>query len=227
MAITTVASGRKTIKDLDNKGTATDTYNIGTDATSVTISGKMTKGDVINIEGLASEYTASASGRTITFKSDTQTIKFQLSATSGESSIRFLDGDLKASYGGTKVGASLGTQKLTTKAAAINDEALGALDSTAVEFAVSSSTASTTYTLTAAAASAEEGSTATFVLTLDKAPTSAVTINYLTSNGTSSTNDITPVSGTVTFAAGQITQYVNIATCCFGTGSSERSSLLC
>ena len=109
MATTTVASGRKTIKDT----TAADTYNIGTDATSITISGKMTKGDVINIEGLASEYTASASGRTITLKSDTQTIKFQLSSTSGEASLRFLDGDLTASYGGTKVGASLGTQKLT------------------------------------------------------------------------------------------------------------------
>jgi len=135
MAIT-VASGRKTLKDTS----AADTFNIGGDATAVTIAGKMTAGDIINVEGLASEYTASASGRTITLKSDTQTIKFQLAATNGSASIRFLDGDLTATYGGAKVGAKLGAQKLSSKAVAVNDESLGTTDSSEVDFGGGGST---------------------------------------------------------------------------------------
>jgi Ca2+-binding RTX toxin-like protein len=151
MATTTVASGRKTIKD----NTGADTYNISADATSVIIAGKMTSGDVINLEGLASEYTVSASGRTITLKSESQTIKFQLAATSGTASIRFLDGDLTATYS-AKGGALLGTQKLTKKAADVSDEALGTTDSTAIDFTTggsssggsSSGTTGSTYALT-------------------------------------------------------------------------------
>jgi len=163
MATTTVATGRKTIKDT----TSADTINISGDATSVTIAGKMTAGDIINIEGLASEYTATASGRTITLKSATQTVKFQLAATNGAASVRFLDGDLTATYGGTKVGAKLGDQKLSKKAVDVNDESLGTTDSSAIDFTGSSggsssggsssggsssggssSSAGTTYTLT-------------------------------------------------------------------------------
>jgi len=156
MATSTVSSGRKTLKDT----TAADTFNIGGDATSVTIAGKMTKGDVINVEGLASEYSVSASGRTITLKSDTQTIKFQLATTGGEASIRFLDGDLTATYGGTKVGASLGGVKLVSKAVMIDDSKLGTTDSSAIDFSGSSSsgggssggsTSGTAYSLTGGA----------------------------------------------------------------------------
>ena len=116
MATTTVASGRKTIKET----TAADIINIGGDATMVTIAGKMKAGDIINIEGLASDYTASASGRTITLKSDTQTIKFQLDSAAGSASVRFFDGDLTANHT-AKGGALLGTQKLTRKAIEVND----------------------------------------------------------------------------------------------------------
>jgi len=132
----TVTSGRKVFKDT---ASTPDTYNIGGDATVVTISGNMTAGDVINIEGLASDYTASASGRTITLKSATQTIKFQLAGTNGAASVNFLDGSLAATYGGTKVGAKLGDQKLTKKAVDVNDDKLGATDSSAVDFTGSSS----------------------------------------------------------------------------------------
>ena len=61
-------------------------------------------------------------------------------------------------------------------------------------------------------ASVEEGGNATFALTLDSAPTSAVTVNYVTATGTAGTSDYTSTSGTVTFAAGQTAQFVNIAT---------------
>tara|TARA_B100000674_G_scaffold86943_1_gene60239 strand:- start:7228 stop:12942 length:5715 start_codon:yes stop_codon:yes gene_type:complete len=68
------------------------------------------------------------------------------------------------------------------------------------------------YTLTAAAASASEGSAVTFAVTLDSAPTEDVVVNYLTANGSATAADYTAVSGTVTFAAGQTTQYVTIQT---------------
>ena len=134
MATTTVATGRKIIKDT----TAADIVNISGDATAVTIAGKMTAGDIINIEGLASEYTVSASGRTITLKSATQTIKFQLAATNGSASVRFLDGDLLATHANAKAGATLGGVKLTRKAVDVNDEKLGTTDSSAIDFTGSS-----------------------------------------------------------------------------------------
>jgi Ca2+-binding RTX toxin-like protein len=125
----TVTSGRKTFKDT----AGANTYNIGADATRVTIAGKMTAGDIINLEGLASEYTASASGRTITLKSATQTVTFQLSNTAGAASVRFLDGDLSAAFA-TKGGATLGGVKLSRKAVDIDDSKLGTTDSASVDF---------------------------------------------------------------------------------------------
>ena len=125
-----VTTGRKTFKDT----AGANTYTIGADATRVTISGKMTSGDIINLEGLASEYTASASGRTITLKSATQTVTFQLSNTGGAASVRFLDGELTAGFA-SKGGATLGGVKLTKKPVDIDDSKLNEkLDSASVDF---------------------------------------------------------------------------------------------
>jgi hypothetical protein len=66
--------------------------------------------------------------------------------------------------------------------------------------------------LTASAASVEEGGVLTFAVTLDRAPTSAVTVNYVTATGTAGTSDYTSTSSSVTFAAGQTAQFVTIAT---------------
>lgn len=147
MAINTVTKGNKTFKD----SAAADTYNIAADAVKVTIAGKMKAGDIINVEGLASEYTVKASGRTITLKSDTQTIVFQLDGTAGAASVRFLDGSLDASFNGKT--AMLGAQKLSTKYAAVNDSALQATDSSSVDFSGngtggSSGTTGSIFTLT-------------------------------------------------------------------------------
>ncbi len=146
MATYTVSTGRKTFKDV----AGADSYNIAANATRVTIAGKMS-GDIINLEGLASEYTVRASGRTITLTSDSQTVVFQLASTNGSASIRFLDGSLDAKFDGKT--AMLGTQKLGKKAAEVNDSALGTSDSTAIDFSGtgsggSSGTTGSTFTLT-------------------------------------------------------------------------------
>lgn len=141
MATYTVSTGRKTFKD----ATGADTYNIAGDATRVTIAGKLVAGDVINIEGLASEYTVRASGRTVTLTNGEQTIVFQLSNTNGAASVRFLDGDLTATFNGKN--AFLGTQKLAKKAVEVSDTALGTSDSSTA-FSGTSSTMGGTFTLT-------------------------------------------------------------------------------
>lgn len=122
MATNTILTGKKTFKD----SASADTYNIGVDATKITIAGKMGNGDVINLEGLASEYSVKASGRTIKLVSDSQTVTFQLAA-NGSVSVRFLDGDLTAAYNGKL--ATLGTQKLGKKAVEVSDSAMGSRDS--------------------------------------------------------------------------------------------------
>ena len=125
----TVTSGRKTLRET----AGADIFNIAFGATSVTIVGRMKAGDIINVEGLASEFTASALGRNITLKSDTQTIKFQLDSSAGSTSVRFLDGDLTATFV-AKVGATLGGQKLLRRFVGIDDTKLGDIDSSAVVY---------------------------------------------------------------------------------------------
>lgn len=68
------------------------------------------------------------------------------------------------------------------------------------------------FTLTSTAASAEEGGPATFQVTLDKAPTSAVTVNYVTATGTAGLGDYVSAAGQVTFAAGQTVAFINVST---------------
>jgi hypothetical protein len=49
-----------------------------------------------------------------------------------------------------------------------------------------------------------------FAVTLDKASTKTVTVRYATHNQTAGEGDYTPVSGTLTFAAGQKERFVNV-----------------
>ena len=61
-------------------------------------------------------------------------------------------------------------------------------------------------------ASATEGGTASFEVTLDVAPKSAVTVDYATSDGTATAGaDYAAASGTLTFAAGETTKTVDVA----------------
>ncbi len=112
----TATSGRKTFRDTAN---AADTYVIGADATRVTIAGRLTNADVLNIEGLASEYTVRASGRTITLTNGEQTVVFQLANGATAVSVRFLDGALNAAFDGKT--STFGGTKLGKKAVDVND----------------------------------------------------------------------------------------------------------
>jgi len=103
-----VASGKKIYKD---NASSADTYIIDADATSFTLAGKI-NGDIIALEGLASDYTVKATGRTFTLtNTDGQKIRFQM-ATLGSATIEFFDGALTATWSG-KV-AMLGMQKIGT-----------------------------------------------------------------------------------------------------------------
>lgn len=154
----TVTSGRKPLKATAE----TDIFNIEVGTTRVTILGRLKTGDIINVEGLASKYTASASGRHVTLKSDTQTIKFQLDSAADSASVRFLDGDLTAKFA-TKGGASLGGQKLSRNAAVIDVTNLGESNSSA---AIYTGTGNSGATGTGGSPSTALGST--FTLTASK-----------------------------------------------------------
>ena len=69
-----------------------------------------------------------------------------------------------------------------------------------------------TISLSAASAEVIEGATATINVRLNVAPTTPITIDYATSDGTAGADDYSPEAGTLTFAAGETTKTVSIAT---------------
>ena len=68
------------------------------------------------------------------------------------------------------------------------------------------------YRLSVSNSSATEGDKIEFTLTLSRAATETVIVNYTTQNGSASSNDYTSTSGSVTFAIGETTKKVSIAT---------------
>jgi len=131
MATFTVDSGKRAT--FRESSADQNTYVINDDTKGATISGSV-NGDIIAIEGFAGDFTASVSrSRVVTLKSTVDPdiiIRFQLaSANNSSASVRFLDGDLTATYTTAGKKVTLGTQALTSKAAAVNDAALGSSDS--------------------------------------------------------------------------------------------------
>lgn len=102
-------------------------------------------------------------------------------------------------------------------AKAANDLSAAQAQVAALQQQVASLTVTSGFTLTANAPTVTEGDTGsknlTFILTLDKAPTSAVSINYQTlDTGTATAgDDFEAAAGVVTFAAGQTFASVTVA----------------
>ncbi|HSP52583.1 MAG TPA: carbohydrate binding domain-containing protein, partial [Cryobacterium sp.] len=69
-----------------------------------------------------------------------------------------------------------------------------------------------TATLSASAYEVIEGRTGEVVVRLNVAPTAPITVDYATSDGTAGAEDYTAANGTLTFAAGETTQTIRVAT---------------
>ena len=69
-----------------------------------------------------------------------------------------------------------------------------------------------TVTLSAASAEVIEGATASINVRLNVAPTTPITVDYATSDGTAGTDDYGSEAGTLTFAAGETTKTISVAT---------------
>jgi Calx-beta domain len=80
-------------------------------------------------------------------------------------------------------------------------------------YTVTGSTAPTTATLSIAAASVTEGGNLMFTVSRTGITTSAVSVQYVSASGTATTGtDFTAVSGTLSFAAGEISKTISVAT---------------
>jgi len=181
-----LSKGNKVFKDT----TDNNTFNVGTEATKVIISGKMTSGDVINVEGLANEYTVRASGRTVTLKSDTQTITFQLASGTGAAKVVFLDGSLNAAVG-AKGAITLGGQKLSSKYAEVSETGLVDTDSssTALDTAYAAVTGGSSSGGSSSGGSSSGGSTFTLTSSIDSPGSTSGDDVYLGDNNTTSAAD--------------------------------------
>jgi len=149
MATFTVASGKRAT--YRESSATNNTYVINDDTKGATIAGSV-NGDIIAIEGFAGDFTASVRGRVVTLTSTVDkdiVVKFQLASANGTASVRFLDGDLTATYSSSTKKTTLGAQTLSSKAAAVNDSALGANDSSSTfDESSGGSGTGTTFTLT-------------------------------------------------------------------------------
>lgn len=69
-----------------------------------------------------------------------------------------------------------------------------------------------TPSITIANASATEGGSLAFAVTLSAAYSSSISVSYASAYGSAGSGDLTPVSGTLTFAAGQTSRTISVAT---------------
>jgi Ca2+-binding RTX toxin-like protein len=177
-----------------------DTVTISAGVT-VVLDGSFNRGnDTIKFSGNAASYTIVRVNASTVRVTDADGTSVTIPVGSAGTKIEFADATRTLS--GSSAGIILGNQSVTATPLAL---AAGAAPAP-VE----------SYTLSVNAASVTEGDTGSktlsYKLTLDKAPTSSVTVNYETlETGTATANDdFVPVAGTVTFAAGQTVAFVSV-----------------
>ncbi|MBN2971553.1 hypothetical protein JW805_05925 [Roseomonas aeriglobus] len=195
----TVSGGTNTISGTTG-GAETITINGGVNTFTADFNAG---GDRIILAGSASQYTVERSGSSVILRGPNGTVvTFPAPnpnlADALNPVISFAGSNQSLVLDSTTAGVfTLGSQTITTSATAV-----GGGGSTP-----------TGTTLNVAATNVVEGGTITYTFTLSQASTSPVTINVATVGGTATPgSDFTPVSTAVTFAAGQTTQFLTVAT---------------
>ena len=156
-------------------------FNVDAGTKTATLALKGTSGDVVKINGYSGDYTATLSGLKLTLNSATQTVTVNL-AKASKVTLGFTDGD-KVVDAAAKL---LGTQALSTAALAINgtnSHEIGQLTGTTFTtvadlLAAYNAFAHPTFSI-AAAASATEGTNATFTVSLSAPQSTAAKVNLV------------------------------------------------
>jgi hypothetical protein len=180
--------------------TAADVVTIAA-GVSVVLDGSFNRGnDTIRFTGNAASYTIVRVNASTVRITDALGTSVTIPVGSAGTAIEFADASRTLS--GSSAGILLGNQTVTATPVTLT---AGAAPAPVEE-----------YVLTSSAPSIAEGDsgtkTLTYLLTLDKAPTSAVTVNFQTTNaGTAAAgDDFEVVAGVVTFAAGQTAATVSV-----------------
>lgn len=179
---------------------AADTITIAAGVTAV-LDGSFNRGnDIIKFTGNAASYSIVRVNASTIKVTDASGTSVTIPVGSAGTQIQFADATRTLS--GSSAGIVLGDQSVTAVATTLTAGAAPA----PVE----------AYTLSVTSPSVTEGDTGSktisYKLTLDKAPTSTVTVSYETlDTGTATANDdFVPAAGTVTFAAGQTVAFVSV-----------------
>ena len=177
-----------------------DTVTIAAGVTAV-LDGSFNRGnDIIQFAGNAASYSIVKVNASTVRITDAAGTSVTIPVGSTGTHIQFADADRVLS--GSSAGIVLGDQSVT---------------STAVSLAAGAAPAPVeAYTLSVNAPTVTEGDTGSktmsYKLTLDKAPTSDVTVSYETLDTGSATanDDFVPAAGSVTFAAGQTVAFISV-----------------
>lgn len=168
---------------------------------TVVLDGSFNRGnDTIQFTGNAASYSVVRVNASTVRVTDASGTSVTIPVGSAGTAIQFADATRTLS--GSSAGLVLGDQSITSTATALTAGAAPV----PVE----------AYTLSVTSPSVTEGDTGSktlsYKLTLDKAPTSTVTVSYETlETGTATANDdFVPAAGTVTFAAGQTVAFVSV-----------------
>lgn len=161
-------------------------------------------GDTVVLPGLASAYTAYRLGSEVIFTRNDGLVTLRIPIGSAGTEIQFDGGDSR-------------TLLFNGTAATLEGQVIGGTAASPTPIGGGSGPL-TGYDVTSTVASVNEGDAGTrqlvFTITLDRAVTAAdgpITINYVTSNGTASSNsDYVAAAGTVTFAVGQTAATVTV-----------------